>query len=315
MIATGLTADIAVGPELHASFSVLRRSAAPRALFRLAGTGPHGTTMPISLNKRLAIIGAGKMGGALAAGIVRSGALGPENITLFDSHAAQSREVAGRIGAKTAETVIAATASADIILIAVKPGVVPRVLAEVGSRISTQQLVISIAAGIRIEKIEGLLPEGVPVVRAMPNTAALVGEAATALSPGNHADPVHVEWAVHLFDAVGATAIVDERLLDAVTGLSGSGPAYVYLVIEALVDAGVKEGLTRDVARQLAAQTVYGAAKMVLETGDHPAKLKDDVTTPGGTTIAGLAVLERAGVRIAFIDAVEAAAQRSKELS
>jgi pyrroline-5-carboxylate reductase len=271
--------------------------------------------MPKSLDKRLAIIGAGKMGGALAGGIVRCGAMLPSNITLFDAHAALARDVAARSGCKSAATASAAAAAADIILIAVKPGVVPRVLTEIGSGISREQLVISIAAGVRIEKIESLLPEGVPVVRAMPNTAALVGEAATGLSAGNHAGPEHLSWAELLFGAIGTTAIVEERLLDAVTGLSGSGPAYVYLVIEALVDAGVKAGLTRDVARQLSAQTVYGAAKMVLETGEHPAKLKDDVTTPGGTTIAGLAVLERAGIRIALIDAVEAAAQRSKELS
>lgn len=255
------------------------------------------------------------MGSALAAGITRSGALAPDNITLYDAHAAQARTVAAQLGARCADSVRSAIDESDIILIAVKPGVVPRVLAEIGQSIERRQFVISIAAGVPTTKIESLLPDGVPVVRAMPNTAAQVGEAATALAAGAHADSEHIGWAVHLFDAVGSATVVDEKLLDAVTGLSGSGPAYVYLFIEALVDAGVKAGLTRDVARQLAAQTVYGAAKMVLETGDHPAKLKDDVTTPGGTTIAGLAVLERAGVRIALIDAVEAAAQRSRELS
>ena len=255
------------------------------------------------------------MGGALAGGIVRCGAMAPDNITLFDVSASLARDTAAGISAKVADSPAAAVSSADIILIAVKPGIVPRALADIGPMITPKQLVISIAAGVRIEKIESLLAGAVPVIRVMPNTAALVGAAASALAPGKSASPEHLGWAEHLFGAIGATVIVEERLLDAVTGLSGSGPAYMYLIIEALTDAGVKEGLPRDIAQKLAAQTVYGAAKMVIETGQHPAKLKDDVTTPGGTTIAGLAALERGGIRIALIDAVEAATRRSKELS
>lgn len=269
--------------------------------------------------KRLAVLGVGMMGGALARGLVRAGAMPPENITLFDTHRARVEHIASDLGgeapANVAESARDAVVGADIVLIAVKPGVVPTVLTQVAPALSENHLVISIAGGVRTGKMEEIVGGKVPVIRVMPNTPALVGEGVTALTRGSHATDQHFSLAEALFAAVGRTAEVEERLMDAVTGLSGSGPAYVYLLIEALMDGGVKAGLTRETARLLAAQTVYGAAKMVLDSEEHPAQLRDNVTTPGGTTIAGLTVLERAGIRVALMDAVEAAAQRSRELS
>jgi pyrroline-5-carboxylate reductase len=273
--------------------------------------------MTVLADKTLAILGAGMMGGALARGLVRAQAMPPSSIRLFDTHAARAQGLAQDLGAGAfaAPTPLDAIDGADLILLAVKPPIIPDLLTLLSSFITPSQLVISIAAGVRLAKMEALLPANVPVVRTMPNTPCLVGAGATALCKGTHATDTHLQFARTLFAAVGESVEVDERLMDAVTGLSGSGPAYVYLMIEALSDGGVKAGLTRDTARLLAAQTVRGAAEMVLQSEEHPAQLKDNVTTPGGTTIAALAVLERAGFRIALMDAIEAAAARSKELS
>jgi pyrroline-5-carboxylate reductase len=188
------------------------------------------------------------------------------------------------------------------------------VLGECGSLLGTNHLVVSIAAGVPIRSLESWVAPGTRVVRAMPNTAALARAGATAISRGTVASSADLDLARTLFDAVGKTVVLDESHLDAVTGLSGSGPAYVMLVIEALADGGVRVGLPRDVALLLAAQTVYGSAKLLLETGEHPARLKDMVTSPGGTTIAGLAALERGSVRSALMTAVEDATLRSAEL-
>ncbi len=269
------------------------------------------------LDKTLAVLGAGMMGGALARGLVHAGAMPPSGIRLFDTHPAKAEALAAALGAGAAflPTAQAAVDGADIVLLAVKPPVIADVLAEISAALTPAHLIISIAAGIRLEKMEALLSGSIPVVRAMPNTPCLVGKGATALCRGSHATADHLRLAESLFAAVGLSVEVPERLMDAVTGLSGSGPAYIYLVIEALADGGVKEGLTRDTARLLAAQTVLGAAQMVLSSDQHPAQLKDNVTTPGGTTIAALHVLERAGIRTALIDAIQAAAERSRELS
>lgn len=268
-------------------------------------------------DKILAVLGAGMMGGALARGLVHAGAMPAANIRLFDTHQAKAEALAADLGAGAfvADSLSEAVSGADIVLLAVKPPMVAPVLTDIASNFTPNQLVISIAAGIHLEKMESLLPEGIPVIRSMPNTPSLVGQGATALCGGTYATAEHMRLAETLFASVGLSVEVAERLLDAVTGLSGSGPAYVYMMIEAMSDGGVKEGLTRDVARLLAAQTVLGAAQMVLSTNQHPAQLKDNVTTPGGTTIAGLHVLERAGLRTALIDAIEAAAARSRELS
>lgn len=268
-------------------------------------------------SKVLAVLGAGMMGGALARGLVGAGAMPAAGLRLYDTHTAKAEALAAALGpgAAAMHTAAAAVAQADLILIAVKPPMVSGVLAEIGPALAPHQLVVSIAAGIRLATMETLLPGGIPVIRTMPNTPCLVGCGATALCRGASATEEHLQLAQSLFAAVGISVEVPERLMDAVTGLSGSGPAYVYLMIEALADGGVKEGLTRDTARLLAAQTVLGAAQMVLSSDQHPAQLKDNVTTPGGTTIAALHVLERAGIRTALIDAIQAAAERSRELS
>jgi pyrroline-5-carboxylate reductase len=267
-------------------------------------------------NKRLAVIGVGMMGNALAQGLVRAGAMPASHIILYDPHLARAQSVASDLQHATiAADEREAAEQADIVLFAVKPYVIHESVSRIAKQLSSAKLVISIAAGVRIAQIEALVPSNVPIVRAMPNTPALVGAGVTAIAAGTHATHDHLEQAATLFRAIGKVVTVEERLMDAVTGLSGSGPAYVYLFIEALMDGGVREGLTRDTARMLAAQTVFGAAKMVLESTDHPAQLKDNVTTPGGTTIAGLAVLEKAGLRTAVMDAVQAASARSRELS
>lgn len=254
------------------------------------------------------------MGSALGRGLVHAQATRAEDIVFSDPHSAHLVALQDQLGVTSATSNLQAAKGADIVVLAVKPFNVRPVLEEIGASITTDQLVLSIAAGVRIEDIEALLPAGVPVVRAMPNSAAQVNEGASALSAGRYARPEHVAAAKAVFSSVGTAVEVPESLLDAVTALSGSGPAYVYLMIEALVDGGVKVGIPRDIAHQLATQTVLGSAKMVIETGKHPAQLKDMVATPGGTTITALAHLEHAGVRSALIEAVEKACQRAHEL-
>jgi pyrroline-5-carboxylate reductase len=205
-------------------------------------------------------------------------------------------------------------AGADVLVLAVKPQVMAAVLADVKPAVTAKQLVISIAAGWALDALAAGLPAGTRLVRVMPNTPCLVGASAAAFTPGPAVTAEDRLTVQRLLTAVGTAVELPEHLLDAVTGLSGSGPAYVFVLIEALADGGVKAGLPRTVAQALAAQTVFGAAKMVLETGRHPAELKDAVASPAGTTVAGLAVLERAGFRAAAIDAVVAAAERAKEL-
>jgi pyrroline-5-carboxylate reductase len=268
---------------------------------------------PLS-NKRIGIIGAGVMGGALCKGLINAGASKPDHLCLSDPHAAHLKSLSESLGVKTAPDNAAIARSSDIVVLAVKPQTIPGVLVEIGDVMKAGQLLISIAAGFRIATIESSLVNPVPVVRAMPNTAAQVNLAACAYCRGTNADDEHLAQAGAIFRSFGTAIEVDERMMDAVTALSGSGPAYVYLMIEALIDGGVKVGLPRDLAHQLAAQTVLGAAKMVIETGRHPAELKDMVATPAGTTITALAALEHAGFRAALIDAVERAAIRAGEL-
>jgi pyrroline-5-carboxylate reductase len=201
----------------------------------------------------------------------------------------------------------------DILVLSVKPQVMERVLAEIGPHIHDKALVISIAAGIPLAVIESRLPQA-RVIRTMPNTPALVGAGATAIAAGGHATEKDLDDARRMFDSVGKTVVLEEAQMDAVTGLSGSGPAYIFLIIEALSDAGVKVGLSRYNALALAAQTVLGSAQLLLETGEHPGRLKDMVTSPGGTAIAGLHTLEAGGLRTTLMNAVEAATNRSREL-
>lgn len=266
------------------------------------------------IEKTIAILGCGAMGSALGRGLVQAKASLPENIIFSDPHPANVAHLVEQLGVRYAKSNIDAARGADIVVLAVKPFNIRPVLAEIHEVITPDQLVISIAAGILIEDIEATLTENVPVVRAMPNSAAQVNEGASALSAGKHATEQQVREAKAIFEAVGTAVEVPESLIDAVTALSGSGPAYIYLMIEALIDGGVKVGIPRDVAHALAVQTVLGSARMVMETGKHPAQLKDMVATPGGTTIAALAALEHSGVRSALIDAVEKACNRAREL-
>lgn len=265
-------------------------------------------------DKRIGIIGAGAMGGALCRGLIGAGTTSANSILAADPHAGHLERLASTLGIKTTDSNARVARFTDIVILAVKPQTVHTVLSEIGEIMQPAQLLLSIAAGVRIATLENGLTNPVPVVRAMPNTPAQVNAGACAFCPGTHADAQHLAWVGEIFRSVGTAVQVEERMMDAVTALSGSGPAYVYLMIEALVDGGVKAGLPRELAHQLATQTVLGAAKMVMETGRHPAELKDMVATPSGTTITALAALEQAGLRAALIDAVERAAIRSAEL-
>lgn len=270
--------------------------------------------MPLS-GLKIGLIGGGAMGGALAAGLVSSGRVPPAAILVSDVAPERLRRLEQELKVRTLQDNRLLAQEADIVLLAVKPDVVLSVLQQIGSLLRPSQTLISIAAGVTLSFLEQNIPQPVPVVRVMPNTPCLVGEGASAYALGRNAGPRDAARAAAIFSAVGRAVQVREELLDSVTGLSGSGPAYVYLLIEALADGGVRMGLPRDVALALAAQTVLGAARMVLTQGAHPAELKDRVVTPGGTTAAGLLVLEEQGVRAALIRAVEAATLRSRELS
>ncbi len=263
--------------------------------------------------KRLGFLGAGNMTGGLVKGLIQAGVL-PERVIVSDVSEDRRQELHEWHGVTATADNRALVRGCDVLVLAVKPQILSQVLGEVAADVRADQLVVSIAAGIPIASIEGQLPPGSRVVRAMPNAPAMVQAGATAIAAGGHAREDDMRIARELFEAVGKVAVLDEHQLDAVTGLSGSGPAYVMLVIEALADGGVKMGLPRAAAHLLAVQTVLGSASLVVQSGEHPARLKDKVTSPGGTTIAGLHALERGGLRAALIDAVEAATQRSAEL-
>jgi pyrroline-5-carboxylate reductase len=264
--------------------------------------------------KRIAILGTGNMGEALTKGLLRAGKTAPDALVCTDPRAERREEIKQRYGVQVTGDNRAAAEQADIVVLAVKPQIIDVLLEEIAPAIDARKLVISIAAGVPIGAIARKLGAGVRIVRTMPNTPALVGAGATALARGPHATEADLEQALSLFEAVGVAVVVEEHHLDAVTGLSGSGPAFVFMAIEALADGGVKVGLARPVALALAAQAVMGSAKLVLETGEHPGRLKDQVTSPGGTSIAGVHALESAGFRAALIAAVEAATRRSEEL-
>lgn len=265
------------------------------------------------LGKKLGFIGTGNMAEALVRGLLRTGAANPEDVWASARRAVRLEQLHKDHGIHVGDNLTVARES-DIVILAVKPQIMDKVLREIGPAIGHDKLVISIAAGVPIEAIERRLHPPSRIIRTMPNTPALVGAGATALAAGEHATADDLAVAERIFQSVGTTVVLDEVLLDAVTGLSGSGPAYVFLIIEALSDAGVKVGLSRYNAQALAAQTVLGAAKMLIDTGEHPGLLKDKVTSPGGTAIAGLHTLEAGGLRTTLMNAVEAATRRSKEL-
>jgi pyrroline-5-carboxylate reductase len=268
----------------------------------------------MALGKTIAFLGAGNMAEALVKGLLRAKVADAGEILCTDRRVERGPELKERYGVRFSTSNREATERAELVILSVKPQVMNKLLDEIAPALNDRKLVISIAAGVPIAAIERKVGHGVRIVRTMPNTPALVGAGATALSAGEHATEADLAQAKALFDAIGKTVIVDEPLLDAVTGLSGSGPAYIFLVIEALSDAGVKVGLPRATAQELAAQTVLGSAKLLIETGEHPGRLKDQVTSPGGTAIAGLHTLEAGGLRTTLMDAVEAATTRSREL-
>jgi pyrroline-5-carboxylate reductase len=267
----------------------------------------------MSIDKTIGFIGAGNMAEAMIRGLLRGGDFAIAQIAASGPREERMRELRDSYGIY-ATTDNRVPAASEIVVLSVKPQILGRVLDEVGSTISPDALVISIAAGVPVAAIQTRLAGGTRVVRAMPNTPALVDAAATALARGEYARESDLEDAKRIFDAIGTTVILDESQMDAVTGLSGSGPAYVFLILEALSDAGVKVGLSRRTAQLLAAQTLLGSAKLLLETSEHPGRLKDMVTSPGGTAITGLHTLENGGVRTTLMNAVEAATIRSREL-
>ncbi len=264
--------------------------------------------------RSLAVLGAGKIGEALIRGLIGAGVIAPANITVTAGHPERLEKLARELGVRPAHTNAEAAGAAEVVLLAVKPQTVPRVLDEIATAMHPGQLLISVAAAVSTPYIEKRLMSAVPVIRAMPNTPALIHRGMTGLSPGTHARAEHLRLARAIFDAVGRTVVLDEKHLDAVTGLSACGPAFLYIVIESLAEAGVKVGLPRDVATELAAQTMLGAGHMVIETGEHPARLKDLVTTPAGCTIDGILELEEGGLRVTLIKAVVRSTLRSREL-
>jgi len=275
----------------------------------------HGEAEAMLKDKTLCFIGSGNMGEALVSGLVLSGSARPGNIICTDPREERLDELRTRYGVKTSTDNLAAVRASEIVIYAVKPQLMAEVLKETADLLDMSKLVVSIAAGVPLRAIESLLQKELRLIRVMPNIAASVKESATALSAGRHARREDVELAMSIFNSVGKTVFLRENyLMDAITGLSGSGPAYIFIIVDALADAGVKMGLARKDAQYLAAQTVMGAAKMLMETGEHPGQLKDRVTSPGGTAIAGIHTLEKGGLRTTLINAVEAATLRSKEL-
>ncbi len=265
--------------------------------------------------KKIAIIGGGNMGMALARGILKTNWALPENMMIAEP----LKEKMGAIkelgkGLKASHSNPEAARWGDVILLSVKPQIMSHVLEEIRSEVNDNKLIVSVAAGVTTSFIEKKLNGNVPVVRAMPNIAAVVRESATAICGGEFATKADLDIARHIFESVGIVVDVEESLMDAVTGLSGTGPMYVFQILEGLSDAGVKVGLSRDTANTLAVQTLIGSSKLIKETKEHPAKLKDLVTSPGGTAISALHSLERNGLKALLIDAVEVAAQRSAEL-
>jgi pyrroline-5-carboxylate reductase len=261
----------------------------------------------------IGFIGGGRMAEALISGVLASKLFEPEAIRVVDPDARRQDHLKTRYGVQVGLTHDEVIGASDVVMLAVKPQVIADVLRGMEKGVSNR-LVVSVVAGVPIRRIQELVGPQTPIIRAMPNTPAMVGAGMTALAVGPGVGTGSVACARQIFASVGKIVLLEERLMDAATGLSGSGPAYIFLAIEAMADGGVKMGLPRETANLMAAQTVLGAARMILETGQHPGQLKDQVASPGGTTIAGLHRLEQGGLRAVLMDAVEAATKRSQEL-
>jgi len=266
-------------------------------------------------NLHVAILGAGKMGGILLQAFLKNNLLHADQLIATVQHPDRAQALSAQFGVEVDTDNLAAAKQADVILLGVKPTQVPAVVNEIAPALKPEKMLLSFAASVKTRDIEDAAGCNLAVVRAMPNTPAMLAAGITALCPGRFVSPEQMGVAQRIFSTVGRTVVVDEKHMDAVTGLSGSGPAFMYIVIEALAEAGVNVGLPRDVATLLAAQTVYGSARMVLETGYHPALLKDQVTTPAGCTVDGILELEAGGLRVTLIKAVKRATMRAKELA
>jgi len=273
------------------------------------------STTKTAAGQKVAILGAGKMGSILLQAFLRDGLLKPSDTWATAAHSERATLLREKLKIRAGTDNAEAVRKADVIFLCVKPQVVADVLREIRGDVRRDQLLISVAASVPTDMIERGLEKDIPVVRAMPNTPCVLGAGMTGLCKGQFAQKHHLDLATKFFAAVGRTVIVDEKHMDAVTGLSASGPAYIYIILESLAEAGVKVGLPRDVATLLAAQTTMGAARVVIETGDHPALLKDAVTTPAGCTIDGILELEEGKLRVTLIKAVVKAVQRAKELA
>lgn len=266
------------------------------------------------MQEKIGVIGAGKIGSAIARGVIRAGLANKASVMASDVSAALRQAVAAELGVKTTADNSELCDFADIVSIAVKPQVVDPVAREIAKKLGKTKLLVSVAAGVPLARIEAELERGARVVRVMPNIPCVVGAGAAGYAGGKNATSADLEKVGAILNSFGIGMAVEEKYLDAVTGLSGSGPAYVFLFMEALADGGVQVGLARDVALKLAMQTVYGAAKMALESNKHLGELKDEVTSPGGTTIAGLYAMEQKGFHGTVMDAVVSATRRSQEL-
>jgi pyrroline-5-carboxylate reductase len=264
---------------------------------------------------KVAIIGAGKMGGILLQAFLKNNLVSADQIFATVQHPDRAQALSVQFGVDVTTDNLAAAEQADVILLGVKPIQVPDLMAQIRPALNPQKTVLSIAASVKTRSIEDAAGCDLAVIRAMPNTPAMIAAGVTALCSGRFVSPDQMAVAQRIFQTVGRTVVVDEKHMDAVTGLSGSGPAFLYIIIEALAEAGVNVGLPRDVATLLAAQTTLGSARMVLETGYHPALLKDAVTTPAGCTVDGILELEEGGLRVTLIKAVKRATQRAKELA
>jgi pyrroline-5-carboxylate reductase len=282
----------------------------------MAEIAVEATAIPAQLpHIRVAVLGAGKMGGILLQAFLKHNLFAPEQMHATVGHAERALALSTQWGMDVTTNNVEAVRQADLILLGVKPLQVPALIEEIRPALTPQKTLISFAASVKTRAIEEAAGMEIAVIRAMPNTPSALGAGAAALCRGRFVSAQQMELAERIFETVGRTVVVDEKHMDAVTGLSGSGPAYIYIIIEALAEAGVKVGLPRDIATELAAQTTFGAAKMVLETGYHPAMLKDAVTTPAGSTIDGIMALEEGGLRVTLIKAVMRATERAKQLA